>query len=181
VAVVVALVVPSLLQSPATPGGTGPRIGEPAAQTQFKAATALSGLLSQSAGAHADVNAAVADVDACGPNLAKDPQVFNRAAADRRTLLTRLAELPGRSTLSPVMIADLNGAWQTSATLDTDLAKWAQDEVGDCKEADVDDDPNYTATLPLDSQATGDKTAFVKLWNPLGQKDALPTWQPAQL
>ena len=175
-----ALVVPPLLQSSATPGGTGSRTGVSAAQAQFKAATALSGLLSQSAGAHADVNAAVADVDACGQNLAKDPQVFMQAAADRRTLLTRLAQLPGRSTLSPTMIADLNAAWRTSATLDADLAKWAQDEVGDCKESDL-ADPNYTATLPLDSQATSDKTAFVKLWNPLGQKDALPTWQPAQL
>jgi len=197
VAVVAALVASSLLRSSAAPGAGLPRAGVPSstasgggtaapgapggtvAQAQFNAATALSGLLSQSADEHAGVNAAVTDVDACGQNLAQDPRVFSQAAADRRGLLAKLAQLPGRSTLSPAMIADLNGAWQASATLDADLAKWAQDQVGHCKKANL-DDPNYTATLPLDRQATSDKTEFVKLWNPLATQDALPTWQPVQ-
>ena len=194
VVVVAALVVLSTMQPLATPvavprpGGGTAATGTPGtttlsgagAQTQVKAATALSGLLTQSAAEHAGVNKAVADVGACGQNLAQDPQIFSQAAADRHALLTKLARLPGRSTLSPVMIADLNGAWQASATLDADLAKWAQDQVGNCQKTDL-DDPNYTATLPLDGQATNDKTAFVKLWNPLAQEDALPTWQPVQL
>jgi hypothetical protein len=28
------------------------------------------------------------------------------------------------------MLADLGGGWKASATVDTDLAKWASDEVG---------------------------------------------------
>jgi hypothetical protein len=187
VAAVVALVVVFFMHSPAIPAVARPTGGPSStasgsgtvATTQLKAATALSGLLSQSAGEHADVNAAVTDVDACGKNLAQDPQIFNQAAADRHALLTELAQLPGRSTLSSAMIADLNGAWQASATLDADLAKWAQDQAGDCKKADL-DDPNYAATLPLDSQATNGKTEFVTLWNPLAEKDTLPTWQPSQ-
>jgi hypothetical protein len=150
------------------------------AMTQGQAATALSGLLSQSGGDRADVSAAVFDVEGCGNSLAKDAQVFNKAAANRRTLLTKLAQLPGRSALSPAMITDLTGAWQASATVDSDLAKWAQDQVGHCKQGNT-KDPNYTATIPFDSEATNDKNAFVKLWNPLAKKDGLPTRQSGDL
>ena len=59
------------------------------------------------------------------------------------------------------MLADLTGAWQASATVDADLAKWASDGVGHCKKNNT-KDPNYTATLPFDSKATNDKTAFVR-------------------
>jgi serine/threonine-protein kinase len=131
VAGVIALVAFYLQPPPATSAVNLPQISVPSpaasgtvAQIQRKAAAALSGLLTQSADEHAGVSAAVVDVEECGPNLAKDPQVFNQVSADRHALLTKLAQLPGRATLSPVMIADLNGGWQASATLDADLAKW---------------------------------------------------------
>jgi len=167
--------------------GTGAGAG-PAASTstgtttvsQQQAASSLSGLLQQSGSDRASVSAAVVDVEGCGNSLAKDVQVFNNDAANRHTLLSKLAQLPGRSALSPGMISDLTTAWQASATVDTDLAKWAQDQVGHCKKGNT-KDPNYTATIPFDSQATNAKNAFVQLWNPFAKKDGLPTRQSSDL
>ena len=150
------------------------------ALTQQQAATALSGLLAQSGNDHADVNAAVGNVEACGKGLSHDAQVLSTAASNRRALLTKLAQLPGRSALPPAMISELTTAWQASATVDADLSKWATDAAGHCRKGNL-NDPNYTATIPFDSQATNGKIAFVKLWNPLAKKDGLPTYQSAQL
>jgi hypothetical protein len=150
------------------------------ALTQQQAATGLSALLQQSGGDRADVSAAVVDVEGCGNSLAKDVRVFNTAAANRRTLLSKLAQLPGRSALSPAMLSDLTSAWQASATVDADLGKWAQDQVGHCKKGNT-KDPNYTATIPFDSQATNSKNAFVAAWNPTAKKDNLPTRQSGDI
>ena len=150
------------------------------AVSQQQAASSLSGLLQQSGGDRADVSAAVVDVETCGNSLTKDVQVFNKAAGSRRTLLSKLAQLPGRSALSPAMISDLTTAWQASATVDADLAKWAQDQVGHCKKGNT-KDPNYSATIPYDSQATNAKNAFVQAWNPVAKKDGLPTRKSSDL
>jgi hypothetical protein len=150
------------------------------AVSQQQAAASLSSLLQQSGSDRASVSAAVVDVQGCGNSLAKDVQVFNNDAANRHTLLAKLAQLPGRSALSAVLISDLTTAWQASATVDTDLAKWAQDQVGHCKKGNT-KDPHYTATIPFDSQATNAKNAFVQLWNPLAKKDGLPTRQSSDL
>lgn len=162
--------------SPATTSSPGA-----AALTQTQAATALSALLSQSGGDRADVGAAVVDVESCGKNLAKDVQVFSKAAANRTTLLTKLGQLPGRSALPPAMIADLTGAWQASATVDADLAKWAAAEASHCQKGSTTKNPDYTATIPFDSKATNGKNAFVQLWNPLAKKDGLPARQSGDL
>jgi hypothetical protein len=167
--------------------GPGPLGGTPTASasttsalTQQQAATALSGLLAQSGQDHADVNAAFSNVEACGKDLTHDAQVFTTAASNRRTLLTKLAQLPGRAALPPEMISDLTAAWQASATVDANLAKWATDAAGHCRKGNL-NDPNYTATLPFDSKATNGKIAFVKLWNPLAKKNGLPSYQSAEL
>jgi hypothetical protein len=167
--------------------GAGPAGGTPTASasatsslTQQQAATALSGLLAQSGKDHADVNAAFSNVEACGKGLDHDAQVFTTAASNRRTLLTRLAQLPGRAALPPAMISDLTTAWQASATVDADLAKWATAAATHCRKGNL-HDPNYTATFPFDSQATNGKIAFVKLWNPLAKKNGLPSYQSAEL
>jgi hypothetical protein len=148
--------------------------------TQRQAATALSGLLPQSGTDHADVNAAVTNVQACGKGLPKDMRVFSRAAANRNILLSKLAQLPGRSALSAAMISDLTGAWQASATVDEDLAKWAATAAGHCDKGNP-NDPNLSASYPFDDTASADKEAFVKLWNPLAHKDGLPRYTAGQL
>ena len=186
VIVVVALTLASLGGSNAGNTGAGAGgtptapVSSTSALSQQQAATALSGLLAQSGNDHADVNAAVSNVEACGKGLSHDAQVLSTASTNRRTLLTKLAQLPGRAALPPAMIADLTAAWQASATVDADLAKWAADAAGHCRKGNL-NDPNYTATIPFDSKATNGKIAFVRLWNPLAKKNGLPTYQSAQL
>ena len=187
VIVVVALVLSSKAGSaPGSAGGTTaggtPSTSSSAgttALTQHQAATALAGLLAQSGTDHSDVNAAVTSVEGC-KTLTADAQTFNRAATNRRTLLSKLAQLPGRSALSSQMLADLTSGWQASATVDGDLARWAAAEAGHCKKNDL-KNPNYVASLPDDSQATNGKTEFVGLWNGLARKYGLAVYQPSQI
>ena len=55
---------------------------------------AWSKLLAQSGTDHSDVNAAGTNVEGC-KGLTADAQTFNKAATNRRTLLSKLAQLPG--------------------------------------------------------------------------------------
>ena len=149
------------------------------ALTQQQAATALAGLLAQSGTDHADVNAAVSNVEDC-KGLPADAQTFNKAAANRQTLLSKLSQLPGRSALPAAMISNLTNGWQASATVDTDLGKWAAAEAGNCKKNDL-KNPAYAASLPYDSKATNGKTDFVNQWNGLARKYGLSVYQPSQI
>ncbi len=192
-AALVVIVVAALLLSaqgspPSTAGSGTPTAAGPSASTsasgsagltQHQAASALSALLAQSGTDHSDVNAAVTNVESC-KGLSADARTFNKAAANRRTLLGKLAGLPGRSALSAAMLANLTGAWQASATVDSDLAKWAADGIGHCKKNNF-KDPHYSATLPFDSKATNDKAAFVKEWNSLAKKYGLPSYSSSQI
>jgi hypothetical protein len=173
--------------SPGTAAGGTAASASPAASTstgttaltQQQAAAALSGLLAQSGTDHADVNAAVTNVEGC-KGLAADAKTFDKAAANRRTLLSKLAQLPGRPALPAAMLTDLTNGWQASATVDADLAKWATAEAGHCKKNDL-KNPAYTASLPFDSEATNGKIEFVKQWNGLAHKYGLATYQPSQI
>jgi hypothetical protein len=147
--------------------------------TRQQAATALSGLLAQSGTDHADVNAAYTNVAAC-KSLAGDAKTFDQAAANRQALLTKLARLPGRSALSPAMLAELTSAWQASATDDTDLAKWAADGISGCKKNNT-KDPNYAASKPFNDKATNDKIEFVRQWNAVAKKYSLTAYQWSQI
>jgi hypothetical protein len=174
---------PTSAGSSATAGAGGtPTASASAASNpaEKKAAVQLSALLSQSGKDRSNVNTAYDNVAACGKNLGQDAQVFNQAAANRHALLTKLAQLPGRSALSAAMLADLTGGWQASATVDTDLAKWASKAAGHCHKGNF-KDSNLAASAPFDSQATNGKQAFAKLWNRLARKDGLSTYQVGDL
>ncbi len=145
-----------------------------------QAAVKLSGLLAQSGTDRADVNAAYSNVQACGKDLASDARVFDRAAANRRTLLAKLSQLQGRSALSAAMVADLTAAWQASATVDSDLGQWASAAAGHCHKGNP-SDPSLVASTPYDSQATSNKQAFARLWNRLARKDSLPAYTVTEL
>jgi hypothetical protein len=160
----------------ATPSASASSTGN---LTQRQAATALGGLLAQSGTDHSDVNAAVTDVESC-KDLAASARTFTKAAKNRGTLLAKLGNVPGRTALSPAMISDLTSAWQASATVDKDLAKWATSESSGCKKNST-KNPNYTASLPFDGQATAGKTAFVKRWNDLAGKYGLTKYQPSEI
>ena len=157
------------------------------ALAEKQAATQLAGLLAASGNDRSDVIAADLNVDAC-KDLAASAREFSKAATNRQTLLTKLAQLPSSSALPPALLTDIKGAWQASATVDQDLAKWASKAAtGGCHKGNSKNpnsnskDPNLNASFTYDGIATSDKTAFVKLWNPLAREDGLPTYTVDQL
>lgn len=153
----------------------------PSSQSVQQAAASLAGLLAQSATYRSSAVNAVNSVSQCGPALSKDPQLLETAAAARQPLLSQLGSLPGRSALPGQMLQLLTGAWQASATADRDFAQWAQDELSKgCTQNDQ-ADPNFQAAAAPDAQATTDKKAFVKLWNPIAAQYGLTSYLWSQL
>src|SRR5580693_7073714 len=134
---IIAIAVISLSGSPSTSsgtpaaagGGATPKASSSAASgqslTERQAAAQLAGLLKQSGSDHAAVTDAVLNVQGCGKNLGADAQTFSSSAQNRDSLLAKLADLTGRTALPSAMITDLSNAWQASASVDNDLAKWA--------------------------------------------------------
>ncbi len=146
-----------------------------------QAARGLAGLLAQSVTDRRSIELAVSDVNHCGPSLAQDPHTFQADASSRQRLLRQLAALPGRSALPASMIRELTGAWRASMAVDSDLARWAQDEASQgCKKNDH-RDPNLAAANTPNNEATADKTAFVQRWNPLARKYGLTPYRTSQL
>jgi hypothetical protein len=193
-AIVATVAVLSLSGNPSSSSGTSPTAAagagaKPTATssasgqslTERQAASQLAALLKQSGSDHAAVTDAVLNVEACGKNLGADAQTFSTSATNRETLLARLADLPGRSSLPAGMISDLSGAWEASASVDTDLAKWANHAAtAGCHGGDL-NYSSYKASIRDDTPATNGKQAFVSRWNPLAKQDGLPTYQAAQL
>jgi hypothetical protein len=127
------------------------------------------------------ITAAVTDVSQCGPSLNQDPKTFNSAAASHQQLLSRLSSLAGRSALPAAMLQSLTSAWQASAAADSDLGRWAQDEVSKgCLQNDQ-ADTNLQAAAGPDGQATTEKKAFVSQWNPIASQYGLTPYQWNQL
>jgi len=188
------IVVPALLIAHSFHGLTGggsaaprPTAKQPApgasaaAPSERAAAASLATLLAQTAADRSSIVGAVGAVEDCTPALGQAPQVFQSSAASRERLLQRLATLPGRSALPAAMLQALTGAWQASAAVDTDLAKWAQDEAANgCKPHDH-ADANYQASNAPDVQATNDKAAFVGRWDTIAAKYGLTRYQTSQL
>jgi hypothetical protein len=190
---IIAVAVISLSGSPSTTSGTStaagggatPKATSSAASgqslTERQAAAQLAGLLKQSGSDHVAVTDAVLNVEGCGKNLGADAQTFSNSAQNRETLLAQLASLPGRTSLPSAMITDLSGAWQASASVDMDLAKWASHAAtAGCHGGDM-NYSSYKASISDDTPATNDKQAFVSLWNPLAKPDGLPAFTAAQL
>jgi hypothetical protein len=150
------------------------------AQSERHAAVLVSGLLAQSVTDRANVVNAVVDVNNCGPSLPEDAGIFTRAATSRRHLLARLGKLPGRSSLPRTMLQDLAGAWQTSAQADTDLARWADDEIRGCSR-NGGSNPSLRASFVYDGEATADKQAFATAWDAIAKRYGLTTYQWGQL
>jgi hypothetical protein len=156
----------------------------PSASSQVarrQAAVRLSGLLAQSVTDRAAVTDAAVDVRGCGPSLRQDAQTFSRAASSRHRLLSRLASMPGRSLLPAAMLHDLTGAWQASAQVDIDLARWAQDKIARGCHPNSRPDAALRATYVPEVQATASKHAFASRWNPVARRYGLTTYQPNQL
>jgi hypothetical protein len=149
--------------------------------TEQQAAQSLGEMLAQSGSDRTAITQAVRDVEACGPSLHQDPQVFQSADNSRRTLLTELANMPGASALPAPMLQDLSGAWQASIDADKDFTQWANDEVTHaCVQNDTSDPGSVAANGP-DAEATTDKQAFVSMWNPIATQYGLTTYTWEQL
>jgi hypothetical protein len=168
---------------PASPPFSAPASPLTAAPTasEQQAAESLASLLAQSVADRTAVDHAYDDVLSCGPDLGADAQVFQNAAASRQQLISQLADLPSRSTLPPQIMQELSGAWQASATADSDYAQLAVDEGdGTCVPDDT-ADPNFQAASGLSEQAVQDKLAFTRLWNQLADSYGLTRYGQGQL
>ena len=186
VAIVAGIVLVQALSggTPAT-GITGTAGTTPSASSQDarrQAAVRLDGLLAQSVTDRAAVTNAAEDVRGCGPSLHQDARTFARAASSRQQLLSRLASLPGRSVLPAAMLRDLTSAWQASAQVDTDLSRWAQDNMTrGCRHHKDRSDAFLRASGGPEARATAGKRAFAALWNPIARQYDLTTYQRDQL
>jgi hypothetical protein len=181
VAVVAGVLIFQALSGSTAPGGTGTTPSASSQDARRQAAERLSGLLALSVTDRAAVTRAAEDVRGCGPSLQQDARTFTRAASSRQQLLSRLASLPGRSVLPAAMLQDLTGAWQASAQVDTDLARWAQGKIDHgCHRSSPPDAPLRASYAPEARAAVG-KRAFASLWNPLARQYGLTTYQRDQL
>jgi hypothetical protein len=170
----------------ATSGTLGPGSASSSAQggsgtAERTAAVALNKLLSQSGKYRAEVNTALGNVSAC-KSLRASRDDFGASAANRRSLLAKLATLPDRSALPPAMLQDLTTGWQASVQVDSDFQAWAQDEMGGgCKPKTVTSDPHYQASNAYESPASTGKAKFAQAWRPIAAKYGLTTYTQYQL
>ncbi len=181
VAIVAIVAVLSLSGSPGTPSGTSPTAAGQGRDQRPTASSSASGPEpDRAAGRGAAVglpaqaerpdHAAVTDaqslnVESCGKNLGADAQTFSTSAANRETLLAKLADLPGPFLASSgAMISDLTGAWQASASVDTDLAKWAnpRGHRPSCHGGDL-NYSSYKASISTTTHAGHQRQAGVRL------------------
>jgi hypothetical protein len=162
-----------------TAAGTAPSTSSQ--DTRRQAAVRLSRLLAQSVTDRAAVTDAAEDVRGCGPSLRQDARTFTRAASSRQHLLTRLESLPSRSLLPAALLRNLTTAWQASAQVDTDLARWAADTMARSCHRNSRSDAGLRASYAPESQATAAKHTFAHLWNQVARGYGLTTYQPSQL
>jgi hypothetical protein len=163
----------------AEPASSKPAQSAAAAPSQRAAASALAALLAKSVTDRDTIVGAVGAVNHCTPAVSRAPTQFQEGATSRQKLLKQLASMPGRSELPAAMLRELTSAWQASATVDTDLSKWARDEVSTgCHDHN---DANLAASDGPDVQATNAKTAFVSMWNPIAAKYGLTRYSTGQL
>jgi hypothetical protein len=181
VAVVAGVVIFRALSGSTATGGTGTTPSASSQDARRQAAVRLSGLLAQSVTDRAAVTRAAEDVRGCGPSLHQDARTFARAASSRQQLLSRLTSMPGRSVLPAAMLQDLTGAWQASAQVDADLARWAQGKIDRGCHRNSPPDARLRASYVPEARAAVGKRAFAGLWNPLARQYGLTTYQRDQL
>ena len=146
-----------------------------------QAAQNLAALLAGSVNDRSSIDNAFNDATTCGPGLGQDAQTFRNAATSRVQLLSQLAGMPGRSALPGQMLGDLTGAWQASVEADKDYARWVQDLVSSSCVGGNPSDPHFVAARTPNIQATADKKAFVRQWDPLAAQYGLTVYRQSNL
>ncbi len=170
-----------LLAHPGSTAASGTTPSTSSQDARRQAAVRLSGLLAQSVTDRAAVTDAAEDVRGCGPSLRQDARTFATAASSRQRLLSRLGSLPGRSLLPAAMLQDLADAWQASAQVDTDLARWAEGKAARGCHRNSRPDARLRASYVPEAKATAGKQAFASSWNPVARRYGLTTYQRNQL
>jgi hypothetical protein len=79
------------------------------------------------------------------------------------------------------MLQDLTSAWQASAQVDTDLARWAEGKIAHGCHRNSRPDARLRASYVPEAQAAAGKQAFASLWNPVARQYGLTTYQRNQL
>jgi hypothetical protein len=79
------------------------------------------------------------------------------------------------------MLQDLTSAWQASAQVDTDLARWTQDNIARGCHRSSRSDTSLRASYIPEGRATAGKRAFATHWNPIARQYGLTTYQRNQL
>jgi hypothetical protein len=178
VAVVAGVVIFRALSGGTSTGATSSTTPSASSQdARRQAAVRLSGLLAQSVTDRAAVTGAAEDVRGCGPSLGQDARIFARSASSRQHLLSLLASLPGRPLLPAAMLQALTSAWQASAQVDTDLARWTQDNIARGCHHSSRSDASLRASYVPEDRATAGKRAFAPLWNQIARQYGLTTYQ----
>jgi hypothetical protein len=141
-----------------------------AAPTATQQAGALLALVQQSSALRSKAISAVDDLTSSGcSQLAADQTSLQSTSAARGSQAKAVAELdvaglPGGTQL----VSDLTEAWTASATSDAAYAKIAGDlsaaSTTNCKGPSK-QDPNYSAAVQADGDATRAKDAAATLWN----------------
>jgi hypothetical protein len=171
-------VAPATTQAPAptpTPTFSSPSV------SPGQAAQNLAALLAHSVNDRSSIDGAYHDAQVCGPGLGQDAQTFRNAARSREQLLSQLADMPSRSALPGQLLGDITSAWQASVRADKDYAKWAQDLVSAGCAGGNPSDPHFAAAKSPNLQATADKKAFVRQWNPLAVQYGLTVYRQGEL
>jgi hypothetical protein len=172
---------PAPAATPAVPAPTPAPASSSLSLSPEQAAQNLATLLAHSVNDRSSINGAYNDAMGCGPGLDQDAQTFRNAARSREQLLSQLADMPSRSALPGRLLGDLTGAWRVSVKADKDYAKWAQDLASAGCAGGNQSDPHFVAAKNPNLQATADKRAFVRQWNPLATQYGLTVYRQGEL
>jgi hypothetical protein len=153
----------------------------PAPTSREQAARALSALLAQSGTDRAAVIHAASAVEDCSGGLSQDEATFSQAASGRQALLSKLAALPGRSTLPAQTLQELTLAWQASGKVDHDFVMWTRDEIARGCSKDYQSDASFHAALAPEAAANTCKNAFASLWTLIAAQYGLPVYQSSRI
>ncbi|MFF4340371.1 hypothetical protein ACFY00_10570 [Kitasatospora sp. NPDC001540] len=148
--------------------------GNAAVTPEMKAqAQAMSDLLGTASASRTSVVNAVASVGKC-QNLPDAQGALTAAAAQRQDLLKKLGDLKvDQLTDGAKLVAQLQQAWQASATADSEYAQWAGDLVAGCDPAKSKENEHLRNGDAASGQATTAKKQASELWGAIATKTGL--------
>ncbi|MFC8718289.1 hypothetical protein [Kitasatospora sp. NPDC057198] len=156
--------------------------GNAAVSPEMKAqAQAMSDLLGTASASRTSVVNAVGAVGKC-QNLPDSQAALTAAAAQRQELLTKLGALKVDQLADGAkLVAQLQQAWQASATADSEYALWAGDLAAGCDPAKSKDNDHLRNGDSASGTATTAKKQAAELWGVIATKTGLPNKSAGEL